>query len=222
MLLIIAASILVIGVVASLVWLLWVELRRLPQGERLAGLKAWQGLIGSVLGLLGGAGVLVLGTAISSAERQQQELKGAHAIGLGLALEAEKLSTGLVLGREVGKTIDFSEAAAGDLPQACLFFSQALQRALVPGTPVYEAVLPRMVEFGDDNLAMFVRFYALYLDLIRGLKQIDQAACNDEAESEIRYIVSQVDLGMRFYHAIAERYGVAPPAQLPPAEGASS
>lgn len=205
--LIYAAVALLIAVVLSLAVLLALALRRHKRSEWIEELKQWQSLLGAVLGFLGAAGVLVLGSAIESDSERARHAQAAHAIGTGLALEVERLSVGLQVGRQIGASIDFGDPA---LAQVCADYSQALQRALTPDTPVYDAVLGRMVDFGDVNLSVFVRFYAFYHDFLRGLPEIDEAACTTAAEDEIRYIIGQINGGLGFYEIIARRYDTAP------------
>jgi hypothetical protein len=202
-----AAVGLLIVVVVSMVVLLVLDLRRHQRSEWIEALKQWQGLLGAVLGFLGAAGVLVLGSAIESDNERARQEQAAHAIGTGLALEVERLSVGLQVGREIGASIDFGNPA---LARACADYSRTLQRVLAPETPVYDAVLARMVDFGDVNLSVFVRFYAFYDDFLRGLPEIDQAACTAAAEDEIRYIISQINGGLGFYEIIAKSYDTAP------------
>jgi hypothetical protein len=213
--LIIAAIALVAAVVASLLVLLYLDLRPYARGQWVERLRDWQSLIGAVLGFLGAGGVLVLGLAVEAEQEQRRALQAAHSIGFGLALEVERLAVGLRVGRDIGATIDFSVDNAGQLPATCYYFSQAVQRVLAPGTPVYDAVLPRMVDFGDANLGVFVRFYSFYADFARALQQVDQAACNDAAEDEIRYIISQIDGGLGFYEIIAKAYDLVPLGSAP-------
>jgi hypothetical protein len=219
-LLIIAAIVLVLAVVVMFALLLFVDLSGTSTSEWIPKLKEWQSLIGAVLGFLGAAGVLALTYAIDSEQQRQQAERAAYSIGLGLALEVERLAVGLQVGRDIGAFIDFSEDKAGELPQLCLSYSLAVQRALAPDTPVYNAVLPRMIDFGEANLGVFVRFFSFYADFTRAIKEVDQAACNDAAEDEIRYIISQINGGLGFYEIIAGRYDTAPlqaPA-VPPAD----
>jgi hypothetical protein len=207
-----AAVALLVAVVLSLVLLLVLDLRRLQRSEWIDALKQWQSLLGAVLGFLGAAGVLVLGSAIESGNERARQEQAAHAIGTGLALEVERLSVGLQVGRQIGASIDFDDPA---LPQVCVSYSQALQRALAPETPVYDAVLGRMVDFGDLNLSVFVRFYAFYEDFLRGLPEINETACAAAAADEIRYIIGQINGGFGYYEIIAKRYDIAPPQPAP-------
>jgi hypothetical protein len=209
-----AAIVLIAGVLGTLGLLLFYDLRHRGRPEWLSELKAWQTLIGSVLGLIGGAGVLVLGNAIETEETRAREMRMAHAIGLGLAIEVEKLTVGLKLGREIGGTIDF---AATGLPATCLQFSQLMQRALMPKHPVYDAVLDQMVDFGDTNLTTFVRFYGFYDEFIRALPEVNQAACDEAAADEIRYVLSQINGGLGFYEIIAGNYDIVPLNAVPAA-----
>ena len=215
MLLIIGAVLLVVAVVAALAVVLTIQLRRVPLNERLAELKDWQGLIGSVLGLLGAAGVLVLGSAIETEQARARAQAASHAIGTGMALEVEKLMLGLQVGRQIGQGIDMN---GPDLASACVQYSTALKRVMSPSTPVYNSVLGSTADFGDVNLALFVRFYAFYEEFLRNLTDIDQRACDNAAADEIGFMMSQLNGGMGYYEIIARNYDIAPPLPLPPAE----
>ena len=105
--------------------------------------------------------------------------------------------------------IDFTSPT---LAQTCVQFSEGIQRGLAPSTPVYNAVLPQMVSFGDSNLSIFVRFYSFYNDFARGLKEVNQAACDAAPEDEIRFVLSQINGGMGYYEIIARNYDIAPAA----------
>ncbi|MEO6014641.1 MAG: hypothetical protein ABIQ30_13775 [Devosia sp.] len=207
--LIAGALALLIFVVAAIGALLALDVGRSDHAHWLDALKTWQQLIGSVLGFLGAAGVLVLSTAIQQDNDARRTVTSAHAIGLGLALEAERMSIGLKLGQQIATMIDFTSPT---LAQTCVQFSEALQRGLAPSTPVYNAVLPQMVSFGDSNLSIFVRFYSFYNDFARGLKEVNQAACDAAAEDEIKFVLSQINGGMGYYAIIARNYDtIAPP-----------
>lgn len=199
---------LLILVVAMIVALLALDLGRTEHRHWLDALKSWQQLIGAVLGFLGAAGVLVLSSAISQSTDQVKADRAAHAIGLGLALEVERMGTGLKLGQAIGQMID--PATDPNLPRTCLNYSKNLQANLREETPVYDAVLPRMVDFGDDNLAIFVRFYSFFDDFRQALREVDESACAAAPQDEITYIQHQVAGGLGLYAIIAGNYAIAP------------
>ncbi|MEO8757884.1 MAG: hypothetical protein ABI398_09075 [Devosia sp.] len=199
---------LLIFVVAAIAALLAVDLGRTEHRHWLDALKSWQQLIGAVLGFLGAAGVLVLSTAISQDNDIKKSAAASHAIGLGLALEVERMGTGLRLGKAIGATIDLS-APAEQLARTCVNYSTTLQSHLLKVTPVYDAVLPRMVDFGDENLAIFVRFYGFFYDFQQALKEVDQSACDAAAADEITYIQHQIAGGMGYYKLISDNYPIA-------------
>ena len=200
---------LLILVVAAIGALLALDLGRTEHRHWLDALKSWQQLIGAVLGFLGAAGVLVLSTAIQQDNDTRKSAEAAHAIGLGLALEVERMGTGLRLGKAIGETIDL-KAAPELLAQTCVNYSQTLQHHLLAVTPVYDAVLSRMVDFGDHNLSIFVRFYGFFYDFQQALKDVDQAACTAAAADEITYIEHQVAGGLGYYKLVADNYPIAP------------
>lgn len=200
---------LLILVVAAIGALLSLDLGRTDHRHWLDALKSWQQLLGAVLGFLGAAGVLVLSTAIQQDADSRKAAEAAHAIGLGLALEVERMGTGLRLGKAIGETID-PKAPPEQLAQTCLNYSQTLQHHLLAVTPVYDAVLPKMVEFGDANLAMFVRFYGFFYDFRQALNDVDRAACSAAAADEITYMQHQVAGGLGYYRLIADNYPIAP------------
>ena len=67
-----SALALLIFVVAAIGSLLALDLGRTDHAHWLDALKTWQQLIGSVLGFLGAAGVLVLSTAIQQNQAQRE------------------------------------------------------------------------------------------------------------------------------------------------------
>jgi hypothetical protein len=210
---------LLILVVAAIGALLSLDLGRTEHRHWLDALKSWQQLIGAVLGFLGAAGVLVLSTAIQQNNDTRRAAEAAHAIGLGLALEVERMGTGLRLGKAIGETIDLN-AAPELLAQTCVNYSQTLQHHLLAVTPVYDAVLSRMVDFGDHNLSIFVRFYGFFYDFQQALKDVDAAACGAAAADEITYIQHQVKGGLGYYKLVADNYPIAP-ADIDSAQPAS-
>lgn len=213
---------LLVMVVAAIGALLSLDLGRTEHRHWLDALKSWQQLLGAVLGFLGAAAVLVLSTAIQQDNDTRKAAEAAHAIGLGLALEVERMGTGLRLGRAIGETIDL-KAPPQQLAQTCHNYSRTLQHHLLAVTPVYDAVLARMVDFGDTNLAIFVRFYGFFYDFQQALKDVDQAACDAAAADEITYIQHQVEGGLGYYALIAKSYPIAPADidSAPPASPAS-
>jgi hypothetical protein len=74
---------------------------------------------------------------------------------------------------EAHRWVDIDFEAPG-LNQTCVMFSDARKRGLSPATPVYNAVLPQMVAFGDANLGIFVRLYSFYADFVHGLTEVNQ------------------------------------------------
>src|SRR3569832_1273667 len=89
--------------VAAIGALLAFDLGRTEHRHWLDALKSWQQLIGSVLGFLGAAGVLVLSTAITQESERIKAVNAAHAIGLGLAYEVQAMGVGLKAARQVGE-----------------------------------------------------------------------------------------------------------------------
>ncbi|MDB5537537.1 MAG: hypothetical protein JWP26_4404 [Devosia sp.] len=184
----------------------------------------WQSTIGTVAGFLSAAGVLVLGTAIQDNAERTRSLTASRAIGMGLALETERMANPLQTGRLIGGNIDMQ---GNDLPNKCLNYVHTMESILTPDTPVYNAVLSQMVDFGDANLALFVRFFSFYVDFRSNLTQIDKQICDAAPADQINYIMHQLNGGLSFYEIIARNYDVTPiidpalirsNAGLPPAE----
>src|SRR3569833_2506113 len=132
--LVVGAVALLIFVVAAIAALLVLVLCRFVFWLWLDALKTWQQLIGSVLGFLGAAGVLVLSTAISQETDRVKAANSAHAIGLGLAYEVQALGVGLKAAQAVGQ-YDLTLANPGE---KCAGYAQTLQDVIVTSTPVYE------------------------------------------------------------------------------------
>lgn len=198
---------LIVVVVFAIVGLLTLDLRRTDHAHWLDALKTWQGLIGSVLGFLGAAGVLVLSTSIQSDAEVRRATAASHAIGLGLAYEVQAMGVGLRAAQQVGH----KDLAAADPGSTCLGYAQTLQQALITTTPVYSAVLPRMVDFGDENLHAFVTFHSLYANLLRTVPDVIDHDCTDAATAPVflAWLVGQVDQIMLYYGEIAANYGIA-------------
>jgi hypothetical protein len=211
---------LLIFVVAAIGALLALDLGRTEHRHWLDALKSWQQLIGSVLGFLGAAGVLVLSTAISQENDRTKAITSAHAIGLGLAYEVQAIGVGLKAAQAVGQ-YDMTLANPGE---KCVGYAQTLQDVMVTSTPVYDAVLPRMVDFGDANLHDFVTFYALYSNLLRSLPTVIEKNCPDteHASDWMAFLVGQVENIMGYYASIADNYGIAGATTGVPQEASSS
>jgi len=218
--LVVGAVALLIFVVVAIAALLALDLQRTEHRHWLDALKTWQQLIGSVLGFLGAAGVLVLSTAISQETDRVKSVNSAHAIGLGLAYEVQAIGVGLKAAQAVGE-YDLTLANPGE---KCIGYAQTLQEVMVTSTPVYTAVLPRMVDFGDANLHDFVTFYALYNNLQRSLSTVVTKDCSDteHAGDWLAFMVGQVQNIMEYYASIAETYGIAGPQVGLPQDASSS
>ena len=211
---------LLIFVVAAIGALLAVDLGRTEHRHWLDAFKSWQQLIGAVLGFLGAAGVLVLSTAIQQDSDMRKSAAAAHEIGLGLAYEVESMGIGLKTGQAIGTMIDL---ASPTIQPTCVSYATTMQRVLEPSTPVYTAVLPRMVDFGDANLELFVRFYAIYASFLRELPDEISEGCAAAPVEETRYMIGQVGHAMDLYAIIARNYGITPAdAGIPAAADATS
>jgi len=209
---------LLVFVMAAIGSLLALDLGRTEHRHWLDALKTWQQLIGAVLGFLGAAGVLVLSTAISQDNDARKSAAAAHSIGLGLAYEVQAMGVGLQAAQRTGH----ADMALPDPGVKCLGYALSLQQSLVTATPVYDAVLPRMVDFGDENLHAFVTFHSLYANLLRTIPDILAHNDCDNAQAApifMAYMSGQVDQIMGYYGEIATYYDIAkaPDASSPPA-----
>jgi hypothetical protein len=206
----VALILVVLGGAASLVVL---DMEGRPRGEWFRAVKEWQPLTGSVLGFLGAAGVLVLSTELQANQRAGEQARAAYAIGYGLALEGEQLAGGLATGLDIIGMIE--SQPPDDYTKVCAEYLATLQRTLVGKTLVYDAVLPRLVDFGDQNLAVFVRFYGAYGDLLQEIASFDTRQCTLNGESEIAYLKTKLQNIVNVYRLIAGIYHTTVPVQQP-------
>jgi hypothetical protein len=108
-----------------------------------------------------------------------------------------------------------------DLGKECQNYIDTIGRVVPSATPVYDAVLGNLTEFGDTNLAVFVRFYAFHAGLLRQLPAQRGLDCLDNSASTIRYLAGEMTNGLKLYQIIANEYqtiGALPPgsSQSPP------
>lgn len=200
---------LIVVVVTCIVALVAFDVRTRPRAEWHTALKEWQSLTGAVLGLLGAAGVFVLGTEIQAEQTRQRAVDVQHAIGRGLALEVERLAQGLRAGQVMAESLTFN--GSEEDARKCALYMSELQRYLPPETPVYSAVLADMTEFGDQNLTWFVRFHGVYADILRALAQSHQNACTAlTGKADVGYVASLIGGALGFYDEIATRYDIVP------------
>jgi hypothetical protein len=193
-----------IAVVAGVFAVLGLDSRRRRDGHWLDVVREWQGLIGSVLGFLTAASVLVLGQALTSYQAEAKAQASAHAIGFGLALEAERISSGLKSGLDIGGMLTFEGT---DLTAECQRFTdEILTRDLPQDVPVYRAVLGDLEQFGDTNLATFVRFFAFYDDFRHELALERNDDCVNNPAETMKYIVRRLNGGQQLYQVIANEY----------------
>lgn len=203
-----AAIVLILAVLAAAAFVVATDAAGRPQGERLHALKDWQQLIGAVLGFMGAAGVLVLSTQIDAEQARQEALAREHTLGLALAYEAESLSNEIA--GMIG-VVDYIHAQGPDVDyaHACTELVGLLAKSLDKTKAVWTAALGQMVEFGDENLQLFVRYHLYYDGLVELATQPDPRLCERDAENEInRYRDRFMDI-FDLYRDIATVYGTA-------------
>lgn len=211
-----AAAALIVVVLGGTVSLILLDMQRRPAASRFDVVKEWQAIIGAVLGFLGAAGVLVLSNELQGDQRAMEEARAQKAIGYGLALEAEQLASDLsgIMGIV---TLIHAQDAVADPTSVCVQFIDTVQRVLPTKTPVYDAVLSHLVDFGDQNLSIFVRFFANYGDLVKEAENFDRAQCQINAANEVNYVRSKVRSTLLVYDVIADAYRTIP-QQVPSAD----
>jgi hypothetical protein len=219
-----AAILLIVVVIVATILTVGSDVVRRPDGEKLVAFKDWQALIGAVLGFMGAAGVLVLGTAIEGDQERQRAVARQHAIGYGLALEAERISNGLTSVIGIANLIRANPEQ--DYELTCNNFISTMSDVLARDTPVYLAALDEMIEFGDQNLALFVRFFGLHSEIVQDLGRFDRKWCELDPQGQVAEYERRVGLDLEFYRIIANRYGTAiiepaPAESAAPAEESS-
>ena len=197
-------AVLLIGLTAVIV----TDVHQQGWGNWLGVLREWQSTLGTVMGFVGGAGVLILGTALDRQAEADREDHAAHAIGQALAYEAERMAGALELGRQFAAGIDMTDPVR--VSQACGSMARAVHEQMQERTPVFDASVQRLVDFGDQNLSNFVRFYAFYADLRQTLANVDEATCSGiSGEAYVNMMVGQMRNGLGYYARFAPDYQIA-------------
>lgn len=192
---------------AGLTAVVMIDIRAQGWGNWLAVLREWQSTLGTVMGFVGGAAVLVLGTALDRQAEQDRADRAAYAIGQALAYEAERMTGALELGRQLGAGIDMTDPVR--VSQAYRTMAEAVSEQMPEQTPVFDASIQRLVDFGDRNLSNFVRFYSFYADLRQTLARVDDQTCEGVAgEAYINMMVGQMRNGLGYYAQFAPDYRI--------------
>lgn len=214
-----AAVALIVVVLGGAVSLIILDMQGRAAGEWFHAVKEWQQTVGALLGFLGAAGVLVLSNELQANQRAAEAQRAQNAIGYGLALEAEQLASDV--GGIMGIVQMIQTQPNPDPNRVCIEFVATMQRVLPNTTPVYDAVLDHLVDFGDRNLSIFVRFFATYVDLVQEARSFDTRQCQINGASEVSYVRSRIRSTLLVYDMIASAYGTipqtVPPADEPPA-----
>ncbi|MDB5527749.1 MAG: hypothetical protein JWR51_852 [Devosia sp.] len=201
----IGAITLLIVLLIALTSVILLDMRKQGWANWLTVLHEWQQTLGTVVGFLGAAGVLVLGTALTRQADEQKAMATASSIGQALAYEAERLTTGLELGRRMGLAAD---PAADDVAQQCTNMALALNEQLQSQTPVFDASIQRLVDFGTQDLANFVRFYSFYAELRHTVANINADTCAGAGAAQLGYMINQMKLGLGYYQVFAPAYPI--------------
>ena len=201
----IGATTLLVVLLIALTSVILLDIRKHGWANWLTVLHEWQQTLGTVVGFLGAAGVLVLGTALTRQADEQKGLETASSIGQALAYETERMTTGLELGRRMGLAADTS---GDDAVRQCTNMALALNEQLQSDTPVFNASIQRLVDFGAEDLANFVRFYSFYSDLRHTTANINAQTCAEAGAAQLAYMINQMKLGLGYYQAFAPAYPI--------------
>ncbi|MEO5806968.1 hypothetical protein [Devosia sp.] len=202
----IGAIIVLTLLIAGVVTLILLDMRSRGWVNWLGVLDNWQSTIGTVVGFLSAAAVLVLGTALNQQSQQQHADVVARNLGRAFAYEAERMATALELGRQLGLQVDMGKTDL--LATQCSNIARTLKEQLQRETPVFEAGITHLVDIGPDDLASFVRFHAFYADLRQSLDSITDATCAEAAEAQIGYMSNQMRIGLGYYARFAPQYDI--------------
>lgn len=175
-------------------------------------LRDWQGLFGSVVGFTGASGILVLSLGFQGGVEQRRAEDAALAIGKALTFEAESMNTAIVRANGM-KGVFFTstdQSVVGQgMTKVCGGLITDLDNTLLRKTPVYDAGITRLVDFGDRNLALFVKFYALYAEIARDLDTYIERGCPAVTEQTAAAFFSKVDEATALYNSIGRTYDEA-------------
>ena len=211
-LLLAAAILLLCAVIGGAVFLVHRDVARRPEESWISIVKEWQSTLGAILGFLSAAGVLIISSELQANQRAAESARAGQAIGYGLALEAEQISNSVATAVTLSKMIQSQPPT--DYGRVCTNYLAMLQRLLPTRTIVYDAVLNHLVDFGDDNLSVFIRFYSSYSDLLQEVRAFDTNQCALNGESEVILIREKLDSLLSINGMIAENYGTLPPDEM--------
>lgn len=201
-----AVSFLVFLIVGVFVLIL-ADMRSRGWSNWLTVLDNWQHTIGTVVGFLSAAAVLVLGTALQRQSEQEHADAAARNLGQSFAFEAERMAAPLELGRQLALAVDLTNKDL--LVSRCNGLSHALREQLTAKTPVFDAGITHLVDIGPDDLSNFVRFHAFYADFRQSLENVGDAACNAAPAEQVGYLLGQIKIGLGYYSFFSSRYEIA-------------
>ena len=197
------AVLLVSVVIVLLIGVIAFDVFTIGTKSRLNALRQWQGLIGTMLGFVTGAGVLAISSAIQDEVQLKRNQEALVQVGNALRVEAEDLDGVLTRAQLLRDTLMVTDPAK---PVGCGGPVNEIIDAFQRETPIYAAAIPNFVEVGEPNLSLFVSFHAGFQELARAAKQYSDDGCPVVANETVALFYERVDAARADFAKIVSIY----------------
>jgi hypothetical protein len=203
------SSISVALIVAGLVVVILTDIRTDGSVSWIGRLRDWQTMLGTLIGFATAAGILALSTAFQDEATAERNAEATIHAGRALAIEARSMNDVLQRVRQAVTTFHaVSGSAEASNSAGCSGVIQELDNAFVRNTPIYESIAPKLADFGDPNLALFVNFYATHSGIVRDGDFYVSKGCPPTRPEVATQFMKRLDDANDYYQRIAKIYGV--------------
>ncbi|RJG42826.1 MULTISPECIES: hypothetical protein [unclassified Mesorhizobium] len=203
------SSIAVALIVAGLVIVILTDIRTDGAVTWIGTLREWQTMLGTLIGFATAAGILALSTAFQQETTAQRNAEATVHAGHALAVEARSMNDVLQRVRQTAATFHAVSGDAAAVGSAgCSGVIEELDNAFVRSTPIYDSIAPKLADFGDPNLALFVNFYATHSGILRDADYYVSKGCPPTRPEVATQFMKRLDDANDYYQRIAKIYGI--------------